>query len=90
MIGQTVGSSAMNPAIQAALSLLSGIPALVAGRSNPTAEEQALQQQAQRLLALQEQRITHQNPLFEAATRLAMSRLPTAQQRPLTDLPTGG
>lgn len=72
---------------QAALAGLSGVPSLIAAAKNkPSAEELALQQQIRDSLAAQQRRFTHQNPLFEAVTQLAMSRLPTASQRSLTPL----
>lgn len=61
--------------INAAVSGLSGLPALF-GNHGVSDQEQQYQQQAQRLLAQQEQRTQYQNPLYEAATRMAYSLLP--------------
>jgi hypothetical protein len=46
--------------------------------------------EAKRMQALQRQRIEHQNPLYQAVTQLAMSRLPGASQQALSPmLPIG-
>lgn len=66
---------------QAALAALSGLPGALAGRSQPSPEEAELMRQALDMQKLQQRRIEFQNPLFEAVNQLAMSRLPTAQQR---------
>lgn len=54
---------------------LAGLSGLV-GNRNPTAEEQALQQQVLRLLAQQEARTSAQDPLFQDVTALTRSLLP--------------
>lgn len=84
-VGKTVGKHALdgakgfNPFQLAALAALSGLPALLANKG-PSNEEKALYDQARQMTELQRRRIEHQNPLFEAVTRLAMSRLPTKNQ----------
>lgn len=80
------GDGGANQWVKAALAALAGVPALVAAKnSGPTAEELAMQQQIKDMLASQQRRVTFQDPLHEAVTRLAMSRLPTASQRPLAE-----
>lgn len=74
-----------NPWQQAALAALAGLPALLANKG-PSAEERAVMEQARQMALLQQKRIEHQNPLFQAVTQLAMSRLPTANQRMLSSL----
>lgn len=85
MVKRTVGGTTGGSAIEEAIRLLTGlgIPALIAAKTNtgPSAEEKALMEQAKQAQALQMQRTQLQNPLFEAATRLAMSRLPTNMQQ---------
>lgn len=85
MIRRTVPGAAnwSDSLMSTAIGLLSGLPAALSGRSAPTAEERALLQQATEIQKLQQRRIELQNPLFQAVTQLAMSRLPTAQQRPI-------
>jgi hypothetical protein len=72
--------------MKAAFAGLSGVPALLASQQNkPSAEELALQQQIKDSLAHQQRRTTYQDPLYQAVTQLAMSRLPTSNQRPLAE-----
>lgn len=80
--GDTAGdlASRFNPWQQAALAALSGVPALMANRG-PSDEERGLYDQARQMTQLQRERIESQNPLFQAVTQLAMSRLPTNVQR---------
>ena len=62
--------------------LTGGVPAVIASRQNrPSAEEQATQAQLLDMLKGQQRRTTSQDPLFDAVTQLAMSRLPTSVQR---------
>lgn len=68
-----------NPWQQAALAALAGLPALMTNRG-PSDEERGLYDQARQLTQLQQQRMESQNPLFDAVTRLAMSRLPRDAQ----------
>lgn len=81
------GEGGANPWVKAALAALSGVPALIATQKNkPTAEELAMQQQIQDMLASQQRRTTYQDPLFESVSRLAMSRLPTGVQRDMGEM----
>lgn len=80
-LGKAAGSAAAGAGgslMDAALSGLAGLPALF-GNRGPSAEENALTAQAQRLLQQQERRTTYQDPLFEAVTQMAYGLLP---QRP--------
>jgi hypothetical protein len=65
----------INPWMQAAFAAMSGLPALMANRG-PSDEERGLYDQARQLTQLQQKRMESQNPLFDAVTQLAMSRLP--------------
>lgn len=69
------GGGLGDSAIRAALSALAGLPALMKG-NGPSDEERAYNSQATRLLGQQEQRTQFQNPLYEAATRMAYGLLP--------------
>lgn len=81
------GESGASPWLQAALAALSGIPALVAANKNkPTAEELAMQQQVKDMLAHQQRRTQYQDPLYQAVSQLAMSRLPTGVQRDMGEM----
>ena len=87
-IAKTVAGAASeaNPWVKAALAALSGVPALIAANKNePSAEERTMQDQLRQMLAGQQKRVDYQNPLFQAVTQLAMSRQPTAHQRPLAE-----
>ena len=85
-IAQNVTSKGLNWWQQAALAGLSGVPSLIAAsRNKPSAEEEATQEQIRQMLASQQQRFDYQNPLFQAVSQLAMSRLPTSSQRPLAE-----
>lgn len=75
----------LSPLLQSAIAALSGLPALLAN-NGPSDEEKALMEQARQMQMLQQRRIEHQSPLFEAVTRLAMQRLPTDRQLPLQPL----
>lgn len=75
----------LSPLLQSAIAALSGLPALLA-HNGPSDEEKALMEQARQMQAMQQKRIEHQNPLFQAVTQLAMSRLPGASQQPLGQL----
>lgn len=75
----------LSPLLQSAIAALSGLPALLANHG-PSDEEKALMEQARQMQAMQQKRIEHQNPLFQAVTQLAMSRLPGASQQPLGQL----
>lgn len=78
----------MNSLQQAALAALAGLPGLLANKG-PSNEEKAALDQARQLQALQQKRIEHQGPLYEAVTRLAMSRMPAGVQMPIQPLDRG-
>lgn len=89
-VGRAIGDAAgtankLSPLLQSAIAALSGLPALLAN-NGPSNEEKALLDQARQMQALQQRRIEHQNPLYEAVTQLAMSRLPAASQHVLKPL----
>lgn len=52
----------------------------------PSADELAMQQQVKDMLAHQQRRTQYQDPLYQAVSQLAMSRLPTGVQKPMGDL----
>jgi hypothetical protein len=83
-VGRAIGDAAdtanrLSPLLQAAIAGLSGLPALLA-KNGPSDEEKALLDEARQMQALQRQRIQSQDPLFQAVTKLAMSRLPGSVQ----------
>lgn len=78
--GVANGANALSPYLQSAIAALAGLPALMAN-NGPSAEEKALMDEARQMQAMQRQRIQSQNPLFDAVTQLAMSRLPGSVQR---------
>src|SRR3990167_918051 len=83
---QNVASNGLNWWQQAALAGLSGVPSLIAAsRNKPPAAEEATQEQIRQMLESQQKRFDYQSPLFQAVSQLAMSRLPTASQRPLAE-----
>ena len=73
------GAQRLNPLLQSAIAGLAGLPALMANRG-PSDEERALMDEARQMNAAQRARISSQDPLFQAVTKLAMSRLPGSVQ----------
>lgn len=73
---QLLGDDWQGNAIDAAIAALAGLPGVAGG--GPSEDEQAIADQIEQLLGLQRSRMASQGPLFDAATRLAMSRLPRA------------
>jgi hypothetical protein len=93
-VGRALGAagdeaSRWSPLLQSAISALAGLPALLTNHG-PSAEERALYDQARQMQALQQKRIEHQSPLFEAVTRLAMGRLPSSVQGQIQPLVGAG
>jgi hypothetical protein len=70
------GKSASDKLLGAAFTSLAGLPTMLSGSNQPSAEEQSLQAQIMRLLSQQEQRTTYSNPLHQAATQMAYDLLP--------------
>lgn len=83
--GSDAAERAMNPIVEAAYRALAGLPGLLANRG-PSDEEKAQLEQLRKLQAMQQQRIEYQNPLFQAVSQLAMSRLPGSVQSPMGEM----
>lgn len=64
-----------NPYAEAIASLAGGLPALLANRQGQSDEEKALTRQMQEALKAQQARISYQDPLFQAVTRLAYGQM---------------
>lgn len=85
-----VGRTAKEAALEAALAGLAGLPGLLAGRQQPSADEQQLQAQMSKMLQQQQQRTGFQNPLYEAVTRMAYGLLPRMGTQDGTPYPYRG
>lgn len=76
-----IGANSAADAVQATLAWLASRNA-----GQPSDEEKAYLEQLRQMQALSQKRIEYQNPLYQAVSQLAMSRLPAGVQQPMGEL----